>query len=239
MSNHTSNNIRNIIQESMDAHRAMRPSRLQSRADSVQINLEGSATLGDDDTPVVAEGSATASSFSRPANGQETPILPLSHHKGKAGDSTSGSRKQKSPEQLERKKERRRRAQQVRRMINSDKQNQETTPRVFMQWEKSEVQRLLYKQELTLKSAHQAELQKQAAILKQRDQQHNEAMSSLLRIREKIAGVLPISSHPAYHHIRRASLLLDQLDDGVFWALKGLIGEGDLQVPTDEGFDRE
>lgn len=69
MRNHTPDNIRNVIQGSLDAHRAMRPSLLQSRADSVQINLEGSANLGDDDTPVVAEGSATTSSSSRPANG--------------------------------------------------------------------------------------------------------------------------------------------------------------------------
>ena len=218
MRNHTPDNIRIRLQKWIDTHPVIRPSLLQSQADSVQINLERAANLGDDDTPAVAEGSATTSSSSRPPNGQETTILPFSYHKEKAGDSTFGSRKRKSPEQLERRKERRRRAQQVRRMMKSDKQNPEPTPRVFMQWEKSEVQRLLYKQWLTLKSAHQAELQKQAAIMSQREQQHKDNISMLF--------------HPANHHIRRWLLLLDRVDDGVLWAIKNLLEARYSQDPT-------
>ena len=164
--NHTPNNVCNIAQESTDAYGAMRRSGGQPRADSVQIRLEGPGTLVEDGTPVVAEGSAVASS-SRPAKGQETRRNIFPHHKEKAdGDSTSGSNKQKSPQQLERRRERRRRAQQTRRLMKSEKQDREPTPRVFMQWEKSEVQRWLYKQELTLKSAYRAELQKQEIALK-------------------------------------------------------------------------
>ena len=164
--NHTPNNVCNIAQESMDVYGAMRRSGGQPRADSVQIRLEGLATLVEDVTPVVAEGSAVASS-SRPAKGQETRRTIFPHYKEKAnGDSTSGSNKQKSPQQLERRRERRRRAQKTRRLMKSEKQDREPTPRAFMQWEKSEVQRLLYKQELTLKSAHRAELQKQEIALK-------------------------------------------------------------------------
>ena len=91
-----------------------------------------------------------------------------------------------------------------------------------MQWEKSEVRRLLYKQELTLKSAHQAELQKQAAIVNQRHQQHEDHIS--------------MRFHPADHHIRRALLLLDRVDDGVFWALKNLFETDYLQDPTYKDF---
>ena len=167
---HTPNNTGNVIQKSKDAHQAKQFSRLQSQVDSVQIKLKGSAILSDVDTLVVAEGSATGSSSSRLAKCQETPILYLPDLKGKARDATCGSRKEKSPEQRERRKERRRRAQQIRRTMKSDKQNSEPTPRVFMQWEKSEVRNLLYKQELTLKSAHQAALQKQAATMTERYQ---------------------------------------------------------------------
>lgn len=167
---HTPNNTGNVIQKSKDAHQAKRSSRLQSQVDSVPIKLKGSAILSDVDTLVVAEGSVTDSSSSRLAKCQETPILYLPDLKGKARDAACGSRKEKSPEQRERRKERRRRAQQIRRMMKSDKQNSEPTPRVFMQWEKSEVRNLLYKQELTLKSAHQAALQKQAATMNERYQ---------------------------------------------------------------------
>ena len=155
--NQTSNNFRSIAQSSRDAIRVS-----QIRADSVQDNLKRSRTLVENETPSVAKGSAVASSSSRPAKGQETPIPLFPHHKEKTdGESTSGSSKQKLPGQLERRRERRRRAQQIRRLLKSDKQNKEPTPRVFMQWKKSEVQRLLNKQELAIKSAHRAKLQKQ------------------------------------------------------------------------------
>lgn len=229
MRKYTPNNIRNIMQESMDEHWAIHLSRLQSRADSEKIDHDWSATLGYDVTLVVAEGSTTASSsFPRPEEGQKTPILPFRYHKEEADDSTSGSRKRKSPQQLERRKERRRRAQQVKRMTKSDKQNREPTPRVFMQWGKSEVQRLLYKQELKLKSAHQAELQKQAAIMNQRDQQHKEEIRMLRAYKSRERDILD-SFHPADHHVRRASRLLDRVDDCVLWALKGLSKEDDTE----------
>ncbi len=168
MRHHTPNDIHKISPKSLDAHRAMRPAPTQSKAGLVDTNLERSETTGDDHIPVLAEDSAIdPPTSSRPANSQEAPTFPSSHHKeNTAGDSTSVFRKQKSPEQLERRRKRRRRAQQIRRMMNSDKQSEELTPRVFMQWEKSEVQRLTYKQELALKSAHQAELQKQELRLK-------------------------------------------------------------------------
>ena len=155
------------VQKSMEAYQTMRSSRTQLREDSIQVNFEGSGTLGENDTPVVAEGSKIACSYSHSTNGKETPITLFPYHKEKADvDSTSGSRKPKSPKQLELKRERRRRAQQVRRLMKSDRQNKEPTPRVFMQWEKSEVQRLLSRQEHTFKSAHRAELQKQELTLK-------------------------------------------------------------------------
>ena len=239
---HTPNNTRNITQESVDVSRAMQSSRIQLRADSVQISLEGTPTLGENHTVVVAEGSAVASSSSsssRPTHGEETRITPIPHHKGKAGgDSTSGSHKQKSPEQLERRRERRRRAQQTRRLMKSEKQDREPTPRVFMQWEKAEVQRLLYKQELTLKSAHQTELQKQEialksahraalqrqeialqsiqqaqqAALKARDQKYLEQIGSILTACKRIVGCIPYNHNRANHALRGARLLMDHLD---------------------------
>ena len=258
--NYTPNNVRNIAQESMDAYRAMRRSGGQLRADSVQVSLEGSGTLVEDGTPVVAEGSAVASSSSsssssRPTNGEETRITPIPHHKGKAdGDSTSGSHKQKSPEQLERRRERRRRAQQNRRLMKSEKQDREPTPRVFMQWEKSEVQRLLYKQELTLKSAHQTELQKQEialksahraelqrqeialksihqaqqAALKARDQKHLEEIGSMLTACKRIVGCIPYNSNRANHTQRGARLLIDELYHNSLVTLKYLENGGGL-----------
>ncbi len=168
MRNHTPNDIRKITPKSSDTRQAVRPTRIQSKAALVDTNPERLETVGEDHIPVLAEGSAIdPSTSSRPANGQEASILHSFHHEAKAaGDSTSGSCKRKSPEQLERRRERRRRAQQIRRMIKSDKQSEEPIPRVFMQWEKSEVQRLLSKQELALQAAHQAELQKQELRLK-------------------------------------------------------------------------
>ena len=164
---YTSSNIRNIAHEYMDASRAMRPPRVQVRADSSQINFVGLEALDENDTPVVAKDSAVASSSPGSGNSHVTLITHSPYHKEKADcDSTSGPRKRKPPEQLERRRERRRRAQQIRRLMMTDKQNKEPTPRVFMQWEKSEVQRLLHKQELALKSAHQAELQKQELTIK-------------------------------------------------------------------------
>ena len=169
---HMPNNIGVATQESMDAHQGKRSSPLQSQVDSVQLKLKDSTTLSDVDMLVVAESSAAGSSSSRGAKDQKRTILPLPDLTEKDSGATSESRKPKSPEQRERRKERRRRAQQVRRMMKSDRGNSEPTPRVFMQWEKSEVRDLLYKQELKLKSAHEAELrrqlQKQAALLNRR-----------------------------------------------------------------------
>ena len=163
MSNQTPNDIQKVTSNSLDAHRAMRAAPTQSKACLVGTSLARLKTVGEDRIPVLAEDSAIdPRTSSRPSSDQEVSMLPSFHNKeNAAGDSTSGSRKQKSPEQVQRRRERRRRAQQIRRMMNSDKQSEELTPRVFMQWEKSEVQGLLYKQELALKSAHQAELQKQ------------------------------------------------------------------------------
>ena len=151
ISDHTLETFRNSTQESTDAHRAMRRSRLESQADSVHINLDGSAALSDADKPKVAESCAT-SSLLRPANGQRTSIPALSDRKERADGSTSGSRTRKSPEQLERRRRRQQVKRQVKSMMKSNLQDREPTPRV----ENSEVRRLLYKQEFTLKSAHQA-----------------------------------------------------------------------------------
>ena len=258
---HTPNNVCNIVQESMDAYGAMRRSGGQPRADSIQIRLEGPGTLVEDGPPVVAEGSALASS-SRPAKGQETRRTIFPHHKEQAnGDSTSGSNKQKSPQQLERKRERRRRAQQTRRLMKSEKQDREPTPRAFMQWEKSEVQRLLYKQELTLKSAHRAELQKQelalksahqtellkqvhelmlaqqakqAAILKVRDQRHNEDILSMLSACKRIMSCTPYSGDRVNKIARRALLHLGRLRDSIPLASKDLVKGGDVDTPIQE-----
>ena len=258
---HTPNNTRNITQESVDVSRAMQSSRIQLRADSVQISLEGTPTLGENHTVVVAEGSAVASSSSsssssssRPTYGEETRITPIPHHKGKAdGDSTSGSHKQKSPEQLERRRERRRRAQQTRRLMKSEKQDREPTPRVFMQWEKPEVQRLLYKQELTLKSAHQTELQKQKialkiahraelqrqeialksihqaqqAALKARDQKHLEEIRSMLTACKRIMGCIP---NRANHTLRGARLLINELNHNLLYPMEYLESGSGLHI---------
>ena len=168
---HAPNNTGNVIPDSTDPHGVRRASPLEVRIDSVQTKLEESATMSDVGTLVVAKGSAAdSSSSSDPAKKQKTPILPLPDVKGKASAATSESRQQKSPEQRGKRNERRRRAQQVRRMLKSDKPNPEPTPRTFMQWEKSEVRTLLYKQELTLKATHQAELERQAGAMTLRHQ---------------------------------------------------------------------
>ena len=146
--NQTSKNVQSTTQGYLNVPRAIR------------LNFTGWTTLSDANTPVAAADSATASSNTSGTNGQEPPIVTFPYNEEKAGDSAFKTRKQEPKIQLERRKERRRRAQQVRRMMNSDKQNLVPQPRVFMQWEKSEVRRLLHKQESTLQSAYQAELQK-------------------------------------------------------------------------------
>ena len=149
----TLTSISKIAQRSVKGPRAMRP------------NYEGLANLSEPNPPAVAAGSATASCPTRAINGQETPILSLPYDEEESGGSPFGARKQKSKEQLERRKERKRRAQQVRQMMKFDEQDLELQPRVFMHREKSEVRRLLHKQELTLHSAHKAELDKKELTL--------------------------------------------------------------------------
>lgn len=248
MRDHAPESTRQITQQSVGAHQAMQLSRLELQTDFVQINLDESKVSNDADPPKVAKGSATASSSLRPTNGPRPSTLPLSNSKERAGDSKSGSRGQKSPEQRERRRERRRRAQQVRRMIKSDEKEREPTPRVFMQWEKAEVRRLLRKHVLTLESAHEAELQKQkhtlelahgaeleeqAAIMTQRDRQHREEMRRL-RTFQRIESRVLDSSLAADYCIRQALTLLERVDDNTLWGLKGLLERDFLEDHVDE-----
>ena len=206
-------------------------------------NKRTSATLNDDDTTVVAVGSAAASTSSRSTNGQKAPVPPFAYHKEKADDSPSVSRGQKSPEQLERRRERRRLARQARRMTKSDKQNPGSTPKAFMQWKESEalkVQRIrlelahqaelqkqelrlilahqaeLQKQELRLKSAHQVELQDQAAVMNQRDQQHERENNSTRWTRMRTVDDMPDWFCQNYDHTHRGKLSLGRVDDGTY-----------------------
>ncbi len=247
MRNHTPNDICNITPKFSEAHRAVRPARIQFKAGLVDTNFERLEAVDEDHIPVLAEDSAIdPPTSSRPENGREAPTPSSFHHKeNTAGNPTSGSRKRISPEQLERRRERRRRAQQIKRMMKSDKRGEEPTPRVSMQWEKSEVQRLLYKQELALKSAHQAELQKQELRLKsahqaelqkqelrlksahqvkqsttsRRGNQHETKVKRILRYTCRItAGNMLSSSQPTC----RLRLALQMLDDSLFLALDNL-----------------
>ena len=247
-------NTRKITQQSVGAHQAIQLSRLELQADFVQINLDESKVSSDVHLPKVPKGSATASSPLRPTNGPRPSILPLSNSKERAGDLKSEPRGQKSPEQRERRRERRRRAQQVRRMIKSDEQKeQEPTPRVFMQWEKSEVRRLLYKQERTLQSAHQAELQKQkqtlelahgaelqwqTTIMKQRDRRHREEMRRL-RTFQRIESRVLDSFLNADYCISQALTLLKRVDDDTLWGLKVLLETSFLEDHVDEELECE
>ena len=245
---HTPNNTRNITQESVDVSRAMQSSRIQLRADSVQISLEVTPTLDENHTVVVAERSAIASSSSsssRPTNGEQTRITSIPHHKGKAdGDSTSGSHKQISPEQLERRRERRRRAQQTRRLMKSEKQDIGPTPGVLMPWENPEVQSLLYKQELALKSAHQTELRKQWIALNsahgaglqrqeialklthQAELQRQEIALKLIHQAELQRQEIALKSI----HLPRAGLLIDELYHNSLLTLEYLENGGGLHL---------
>ena len=139
---------RNITQRSVNAPKAVRP------------NHRGLANLSEADTRVVATGSATTSSPTRAINGQEKPISSFPYDEEKACASALGIRKQKSKEQLERRKERRRRAQRGRRTKRFDQQDLGLEPRIL-----TEARKLLHKQEVSLHSAHQAELQKQELAL--------------------------------------------------------------------------
>ena len=62
----TPREIRNIIQESLDEHRAMRASRLQSQAIVVRTTIESSRTLRKKDRPEVPECSSVISARSTP-----------------------------------------------------------------------------------------------------------------------------------------------------------------------------
>ena len=244
----TSASFRNILQGSVNTPSAMRP------------NHGGLATLSDANTPVAATGSATASSSTRATNGQEPPIVTFPYDEDKADDSAFRTRKQKPKNQLERRKERRRRAQQVRRMMKSDKQNLEPQPRVFMQWEKSEVRRLLHKQESALQSAYQAELQKQELalhsthkaqlqaqslalklahqeeLLQQRlalessAQEHRDRNNSMLWACKREEAGVADTFGPKPYDIRKKLCLVEHADDGVLSVLEDLF---DLPKPDD------
>ena len=68
VNNDTPREVRNIIQESMDEHRAMRVSRLQAQANFVRTAIETSGTLCRNNRPALAESSATASARSTPCS---------------------------------------------------------------------------------------------------------------------------------------------------------------------------
>lgn len=213
MRDHAPENTRKITQQPVGAHQAMQLSRTELQADFVQTNPDESEVSSDADPPKAAKGSAAASSPLRPTNGPRPSTLPLPNSQDRARDSKSGSRGQKSPEQRERRRERRRRAQQVRRMIKSDAQGREPTPRVFMQWEKSEVQRLLHKQRRTLELAHGAELQRQAAIMKQRDQEHQEELRRLRTFQRTESRMWDASLATDYRISQMPKKFLEKVDD--------------------------
>ena len=128
-------------------------------------------------------------------------------------------------------------------MTKSDKQNPGSTPKAFMQWKESEalkVQRIrlelahqaelqkqelrlilahqaeLQKQELRLKSAHQVELQDQAAVMNQRDQQHERENNSTRWTRMRTVDDMPDWFCQNYDHTHRGKLSLGRVDDGTY-----------------------
>lgn len=120
--------------------------------------------------------------------------------------------KQKTDKQLERARERQRRSRQVKRTIKSDKQATESTQRIFYQWEYQEVRNMLYKQRIELELAHEAELLKMTTLFKE--------LETRLRAVSAHSGM----PQPLNQDLLKALLLLDKMDDGVFWALQSLVG---------------
>lgn len=89
--------IQNIIQESIDEHRAMRASRIQSQADNVQGNIDFSRIPSENDRPIVAESSAMASARSTSASDYSRSSLDISAASDTSVESGLGDNAQLKP----------------------------------------------------------------------------------------------------------------------------------------------
>lgn len=176
----------------------------------------------------VRELTALGSPPSPSIRDRKAPVLAMSHREGDTRAPQSKKSARKSPAQLERRRERQRHGRQVRKMLKTKEQNLESTPRVFMQWEYREVRRLLYKQSLNF----EAKLQRQSALLLQRERQHDQDVKAILRTFQRASSLKQEISQPIARHYRTALHLIDQMDDDVVSALMSLLGSGALNVPT-------